>query len=114
MSPSNRVARSLPVFSASPPVWDYVELTDDRNSAVRPGPIGPRRGSFNDYFLYIRESSLRIRSLTAADALTAARFAPVAPHGEFWSLGEYGLLSGSSAHVRATGRFVADLRGSGT
>ena len=53
---------------------------------------------------YIRESALRVQSLTAADVLAAARFAPVAPHGELYSLGEHGLLCHGSAHVRATGR----------
>ena len=48
------------------------------------------RGRFNDYFLY-RASPLRIQSLTAGITLIAARFAPVAPHGEIQTLGEHGL-----------------------
>ena len=43
---------------------------------------------------YIRgKSSLRIHSLTAGITLIAARFAPVAPHGEIQTLGEHGLLA---------------------
>ena len=53
---------------------------------------------------YIRESALRIRSLTVAKPLFAARFVPVAPRGELYSLGEHGLLCANSGRVRATGR----------
>ena len=45
--------------------------------ATLKGSVGttPRRILFNEYF-YIRESALRVHSLTAADALAAATFAP--------------------------------------
>ena len=43
---------------------------------------------------YIRgKSSLRIHSLAADNALFAAPFAPVAPQGEIYTLGEHRLLS---------------------
>ena len=58
---------------------------------------------------YIRgRSSLRIQSLTAGITLIAARFAPVAPHGEIQTFGEHGLLCAESGHTGATGRLVAN------
>ena len=62
---------------------------------------------------YIRESALGVHSLTADNVLAAARFAPVASGGELYRLGEHGLLSGSSAHVRATGRMFVGPFGHG-
>ena len=40
---------------------------------------------------------------SVGDGHIAARFAPVAPHGELQTLGEHGLLCGESGHTRATG-----------
>ena len=81
-----------------------------RSSAVRLGLL-LSGGAFSIITFHIRESALRVRSLVAGNALAAATFAPVAPHGELYSLGEHGRLwqfwptrapRGALWHIRRT------------
>ena len=65
MSPSNRVTRSLPVFSAIAGFSRYVELEGYRRVAVRRRSMSLGRGLFNDYFLYKE----RRRSASSSSAL---------------------------------------------
>ena len=56
------------------------------------------------YFLIYNESPLRIGIYGADDALIAARFAPVAPHGEISTLAK---------HIRVALRRVRRARATG-